>query len=93
MNSTDRKNIKRIFCALAAVPYAQDGWGTKSAGVKGFVDFQKDMRTVRKACEEALFMLAHPDPDKDRAEQEEEFDETMKRAEVFIEMRKAASWE
>lgn len=92
MNESDRQKISRIRSALAEVPFAQDGSGTKTASVNGFVSFQKDMRVVRTACEEALFLLACPDPDLSKADNDREFECAVKVAEDWIEKRSAVSW-
>ncbi|MBC3871519.1 hypothetical protein [Undibacterium oligocarboniphilum] len=92
MNKSDRIKIERIRAALAAVPYPHDGGGTKTASVAGFVHFQKDMRVVKSACEEALFLLCCPDPDLTQEENNQEFERAIRKAEQYIETRKALGW-
>lgn len=92
MKRSDRIKIDRVRDALSAVPFAQDGYGTKTAAVPGFVAFHKDMWEVRRACEQALYLILCPDPDLTPEEQERDFEETMKPAEDYIARRKAAGW-
>lgn len=92
MNKAEKRKIARIRSALAEVPYAQDGRGTRTASTAGFVAFHTDMRVVKDACEAALYQLLCPDPDLSPDEQEQEFDETMRRAERYIASRKEAGW-
>jgi hypothetical protein len=93
VNSKDRLKIARIRNALESVPYANDGYGSKTASIAGFVAFHKDMKVVKKACENALFFIACPDPSKTKAEQDAEFEEAIQIAEDWIGQRKLTDWQ
>jgi hypothetical protein len=47
VNCTDRAKIERVRRALDSVPYANDGSGSKTASLSGFVAFHKDMKIVK----------------------------------------------
>lgn len=89
MNKKDRDQILRVYDLLQAIPFPDMG-GSKTATVKGYVDFAIDMREARGFFNSALLALLvgeHWDgiaPGK--------FDDMVKAGEVWVARRKVEGW-
>ena len=85
MNGRERAILRRLHTALHDVPLPQDGIGTQSSTVEGFITYAKDAREIHKVGEEILYQCLTGEFDV--AEQQVTI------LEEWIQQRRAKNWQ